>query len=126
MMKLPSKPTRTNTILYCHHWLATVDFYRLQLGLEVAFENDWFIEFQLTESSFLSVANSARATIDDVQGQGITLAWQVEDVAATHSALASQGIMTTAIKHKWNALVFYCHDPEGHRLEFWEEVDHVD
>jgi catechol 2,3-dioxygenase-like lactoylglutathione lyase family enzyme len=110
---------RSNTILYCRRWTETIHFYKKQMGLRVAFENDWFVEFQLTDTSFLSIANSARATISDVQGQGITLTWEVQNLEQVKKYLETQRISTTPIKRKWNALVFYCHDPEGHRLEFW-------
>lgn len=119
MKKLLSALHRTNTILYCLRWKDTVYFYKNQLGLPVAFENDWFVEFQLTDTSFLSIANSARATISDVQGQGITLTWEVTELEAIKKQLEAQKIATTLIQQKWNAFVFYCHDPEGHRLEFW-------
>ncbi|MBK8899898.1 MAG: VOC family protein [Anaerolineaceae bacterium] len=118
-MKSLIEPKRTNTILYCRNWQATVDFYRDQLGLPVVFANDWFVEFELTSTSFLSIANAARATIEAVHGQGITLTWQVDDVAASKARLAAQGIATTPIQHKWQAQVCYCTDPEGHRLELW-------
>lgn len=114
---------RTNTILYCHHWLETVHFYKNQMCLPVAFENDWFVEFQLTDASFLSIANSARATISDVQGQGVTLTWEVTDLEKAKEHLEIQGIATTPIQRKWGALAFYCTDPEGHRLEFWTNED---
>ena len=110
---------RTNTILYCRHWMETVNFYKRNLCLPVAFENDWFVEFQLTDTSFLSIANSARATIADVQGQGVTLTWEVTDIEKAKGHLEMQDIATTPLQRKWNALVFYCQDPEGHRLEFW-------
>ncbi|MCZ7666833.1 MAG: VOC family protein [Chloroflexi bacterium] len=87
--------------------------------LPVSFENDWFVEFQLTETSFLSIANSARTTIADVQGQGVTLTLQVADIAQVKEQLGMQDIPTTAIQRKWGAWAFYCYDPEGHRLEFW-------
>ena len=114
---------RTNTILYCRRWLETVHFYKNQMGLPVVFENDWFVEFRLTDTSFLSIADSARATISDVQGQGMTLTWQVTSLASIKAYLKAQGIATTPVQRKWNALVFYCTDPEGHRLEFWTNED---
>ena len=77
---------RTNTVLYCERWLETVAFYRTVLGLGVAFENDWFVEFQLTSSSFLSIADASRATIGAVEGQGVTLTWQVPTSANTNAA----------------------------------------
>lgn len=113
---------RTNVILYCRRWQPTVDFYRHKLRLDVAFENDWFVEFELTADSFLSIANSRRATIRDAQGQGITLTWRVADLHTTRAQLQRRGVDATPISRKWDALVFYCHDPEGHRLEFWQEL----
>lgn len=118
-MKSLIEPKRTNTILYCRNWQAAVNFYRYQIGLPVEFVNDWFIEFQLTGTSFLSIANAARATIDAVQGQGITLTWQVDDVAAARAGLQASGIEVTPIQQKWGSQVCYCTDPEGHRLELW-------
>jgi hypothetical protein len=96
-----------------------VHFYKKQLRLPVSFENDWFVEFQLTETSFLSIANSARATISDVQGQGITITLEVMDLEIAKENMEMQYIATTPIQRKWGALAFYCTDPEGHRLEFW-------
>lgn len=112
---------RSNTILYSRRWSETVSFYRDQLGLPVNFENDWFVEFRLTASAYLSIANSTRASIQDVQGQGITLTWKVPDLARTKQLLDNQGIATTAVHQKWTARVFYIYDPEGHRIEFWED-----
>lgn len=118
-MESPIVIQRTNTILYCRHWQPTAHFYRELLGLPVSFENDWFVEFALTGDSFLSVADARRATIADVGGQGITLTLKVPDVEDARGKLAEQGIETTPIRHKWGGAVFYCYDPEGHRLEFW-------
>lgn len=114
---------RSNTILYCRHWMDTVHFYKKQLRIPVAFENDWFVEFQLTETSFLSIANSARATISDVQGQGVTITWEVMDLEKAKENLELQGISTTPLQRKWGALAFYCADPEGHRLELWTKAN---
>jgi catechol 2,3-dioxygenase-like lactoylglutathione lyase family enzyme len=112
---------RTNTVLYCERWTETVEFYRSVLGLSVAFQNDWFVEFELTTSSFVSIADSSRATVDAVQGQGITLTWQVPNLGETRRLLEANGADTTPIQRRWGANVFYCHDPEGHRIEFWSD-----
>lgn len=119
MTKLPIVITRANTVLYCRNWAETIRFYRHQLCLPVAFENAWFVEFQLSEDAFLSIADAARASIASVAGQGITLTLQVDDLEKVREHLLSQGILVTPIRRKWNSRVFYCHDPEGHRLEFW-------
>jgi hypothetical protein len=65
---------RTNTILYCLGFKEAVLFYRDKLGLSVKVEKDWFVEFRLTENSFLSIADAMKSTIDAVGGQGIKLA----------------------------------------------------
>lgn len=114
---------RSNTILYCRYWIETVHFYKNQLCFPVAFENDWFVEFQLTNTSFLSIADSARATITDVNGQGVTLTWEVADIEKTKAHLEMQDIATTQIRRRWGAWSFYCSDPEGHRLEFWNKAN---
>jgi catechol 2,3-dioxygenase-like lactoylglutathione lyase family enzyme len=121
MTHLVLAPKRVNTILYCRQWSATVEFYRRLLGLPVNFENDWFVEFRLNDGAYLSVADASRATIVAVAGQGITLAWQVSDLTRLHAHVAAAGAQITPIRRRWGAWVFYCHDPEGHRLEFWSE-----
>ena len=108
-------------MLYCELWSETVAFYRSVLGLSVAFHNDWFVEFQLTSSSFLSIADSARATIGAVQGQGVTLTWQVVDVGEARAMLEASGVAMTEIERRWGADACYCHDPEGHRIELWSD-----
>jgi catechol 2,3-dioxygenase-like lactoylglutathione lyase family enzyme len=113
---------RANTILYCARWHETVEFYRSVFGLPVELSNDWFVEFRLTSSSFLSIADAARATIGAVGGQGVTLTWMVPDPAATRTALQERGIEVTLLERRWGANAFYCHDPEGHRIELWSNV----
>lgn len=110
---------RTNTILYCEAWAATVAFYRDQLGLPITHANTWFVEFHLGAQCFLSVADQARATIASSQGAGITLSWQVDDLGAEQQRLAAAGIPTSPIKRRWGAQVLYLHDPEGNRIELW-------
>ncbi len=109
-----------NTILYCARWQETVDFYRHVLQLPVIFATDWFIEFSLTDSARLSVADQSRAAIKTAAGKGITLTLQVANIEEAWQELRRQGVMTGPIKHHtWGAQVFYFTDPEGHRLEIW-------
>jgi len=112
---------RTNTVLYCDQWTETVAFYESVLGLPVAFHNDWFVEFELTSSSFLSIADASRATMAAVHGQGVTLTWHVPDLDHAHTQLQASGVEVTEIRTRWDANVLYCHDPEGHRIELWSE-----
>lgn len=114
------KISRTNTILYCENWAETVDFYRDIFKFWISHQNDWFVEFQITERSYLSVADVNRASIKSVEGQGITLAWQVEDIQAVHAELIETNITVTDIKNRWGAKVCYLHDPEKHRIELWQ------
>jgi len=113
---------RTNTILYCIQWAATVAFYREQLHLPVSHANDWFVEFELGEASYLSVADAQRATIRPANGDGITLSWQVADLPAAAEALQAAAIDCSAIRKRWGSLVLYFHDPEGNRIELWSPM----
>jgi len=110
---------RVNTVLYCDRWAATVAFYRELLGLAVVHESDWFVEFRLTREAFVSIADARRATIDAVDGKGMTLTLHTDALAETRALLDGNGVATTPIAQRWGADVFYCHDPEGHRIEFW-------
>jgi len=114
----------SNTILYCQHWSETVDFYRRVLGLPATTEKDWFVEFRLADTAYVSVANAARASISTSAGHGLTLALQVGDVEAQHEHLTRAGVDPGPVKrHPWGALSFFCRDPEGYRLEFWQPLD---
>ena len=122
-MTHPLQPLLSNTILYCNNWLQTVAFYRDSLGLSVIFEADWFVELRLTAGACISIADASRASINSSGGEGITLALKVRDVEEAHRHLQIMGADPTPIRpHAWNARTFFCHDPEGHRLEFWMEV----
>ena len=111
-----------NTILYCSQWEDTVNFYKEVLKLEVCFSNTWFIEFCLNDGARLSVANEKNATIQNNRGQGITLGFQVDDIQSMYAFIKEFGIPASPIKELWGAHVFYIHDPEGTRIEFWSPV----
>ena len=102
-------------------WAATVAFYRDLLGFDVEHESDWFFEFRVTSTAFLSVADARRATIEAGGGRGITLTLRTASLAETKALLEAGNVSTTPITRRWGADVFYCHDPEGHRLEFWSD-----
>ena len=114
---------RSNTILYCRHWHSTVHFYRDQLGLPVIADNEWYVEFRITSESSLSVTDAARATTDQVGGQGVTLSWRVSDLAGARKRLADKSLQPSEIRTVLSAAAFSVTDPEGHRVEIWSE-DH--
>lgn len=114
-------PIRVNTILYSDAFTETVDFYRRHLGLEVTFANDWFVEFRLVGQTTLSIADAGRATIPAVEGQGVTISVQVDDLDGLHDRLAERGIDPTPPTTRFGSRVFDIYDPEGHRIEFWSE-----
>jgi len=126
-LSIAQKLRNTNTILYCKKWQETVDFYRHILELRPTFQSDWFIEFQLTNSAHISVADERRATIKSSHGAGITLTLQVDSADEIWYILRDRGIDPQPVKnHAWGARVFYTFDPEGHRLEFWSTDDEED
>jgi len=114
-------PARSNTILYCRRWRETIAFYRDELGLAVLADHGWFVELAITGSTSLSVADAARATIDGGDGHGITLSWQVTDLAATRTRLLQNGLAVSDVRRVGDAVACYLTDPEGHRIEIWSE-----
>lgn len=111
---------RTSTILYCNHWKETVAFYRDGIGLEVAFQNDWLVEFSLTRNAFLSIADHSRTTMSSSEGKGITLSFQTDNIEDVHEHFIQEGLSPTEIRSNvLGADVFYLRDPEGARIEFW-------
>ena len=113
---------RANAILYCSRWRECVRFYRQGIGLETAFENDWFVEFKLNDGARLSIANAAKASINPAEGRGVTLTLKVKDLVAVRARLVERGLSPEDIRrHGWGADVFYLRDPDGNRIEFWSE-----
>lgn len=115
----PLKIRRTNTILYCERWEATVRFYRDVLKLPVSMEKGWFVEFELNAHARLSVAQAARASVASAGGDGITLSWQVESLVALRARMVVEGIQVTPIEEIWGARTCNLFDPEGNRIELW-------
>ena len=111
---------QANTILYCEKWQETVAFYRDTLRLPVVVSKDWFVEFRLTCNSYVSIADTRRATINSSHGDGITLAWRVADVKRRCECLTAHGVFVTPLKQRWGATVAYFYDPEGNRIELWQ------
>ena len=112
---------RTNTILYCNRWETTVKFYRDRVKLPVLLQKAWFVEFQLTDNSCLSVADAARTSIGSAGGAGVTLSWSVEDIDAAHGRMLADGIDVSPFMVTWGARAFYLFDPEGNRVESWAQ-----
>jgi len=113
------KLNRTNTILYCRNWDATVRFYRDVLGLSISHRTEWLVEFHLAAESYVSIANAADTSVQSADGGGITLSWRVEDLSGIYHSLNARGVKTSAIRPIWGAQAFYFSDPEGHRIELW-------
>ncbi|MDA8403794.1 MAG: VOC family protein [Desulfobacteraceae bacterium] len=112
-----------NTILYCRRWRETVAFYRDGLRLPVSFSNDWFVEFTVSGDTRLSVADEARTKVKSSGGAGITLSLETDNLDAEWNLLLKNGFAPSPIKdHPWDARVFYIHDPEGCRIEFWQPI----
>lgn len=109
-----------NTILYCRQWDETVNFYENKLELIKSFSSDWFVEFRVTDTARISLANQNRTSIRSVDGQGVTVTWQVHDIERAWQNLRENGVETgDIITHAWGARLFRFYDPEKHRLEIW-------
>ena len=113
----------TNTILYCKKWRETVTFYHKVIGLTPKTESSWMIEFVLTPTSCLSVADAKRTSIRPASGAGITLTFQVPDLTDTWRTLTERDIQVDPIRDcRMGGQAFFLRDPEGNRLEFWSDA----
>ena len=110
---------RMTTILYSRRWTEMVTFYRDVLGFRIVLEHDWFVEFHVAPQAFVSVADSARASIDPGNGTGLTLSWQVEHLSTVRMQLIEAGLSVSEIQTRWGALVAYLFDPDENRIELW-------
>ena len=110
-----------NTIIYCKNWLASVAFYRDELKFEVAFANDWFVEFKLNEAACLSVVDETRAAIGHSNGEGMMISFKVGEIESVYLEMESLKLNPTPIKMVWGADVFSVFDPEGTQIEFWSK-----
>jgi len=106
-------------MLFCGQWQECVAFYRDGLGLDTAFDNDWFVQFVLNSASRLSVADASRAGVESAHGKGMTVTVKVEVIFAAYGTIMGRGFSSgRAEKHAWGADVFYLTDPDGNRIEF--------
>ena len=96
-----------------------VAFYQTRLQLPIAASTEWFVEFKLTGTSRLSVADESRTSIKSSSGEGITIGIQVADAITTRAHLKQAELNPTEVKEVWGAKAFYVFDPEGNRIEFW-------
>ena len=110
---------RSNTILYCDYWEKTIQFYRDILKFTITYETDWFVEFQITNQAYLSIADTQSTTISSSKGNGLTLSFEIGDLDKAHSLLSKEGVNISQINPIWGTRSFYIFDPEGHRIEFW-------
>jgi catechol-2,3-dioxygenase len=109
----------TNIILYCKRWEEMAAFYQRALQLPITTSTEWFVEFKLTRTARLSIADEARTSIKSGSGKGITIGLQVSDLMKTRVRLKDAGLDPTEVKEVWGAKAFYIFDPEGNRIEFW-------
>ena len=72
-----------NTILYCENWPETVAFYQTGLQLPETVSRDGFVEFRLTDTARLSIADANRTTRETTRGQGHLITFQVKDMEKT-------------------------------------------
>lgn len=115
----------SNTILYCTKWQECVHFYQHVLNFPVNFaKDDWFREFRVNEKSCISVADVKRCTIASSEGVGVTMSWSLDELESLHAHLKTHNVRISDItSHSWRAPYFYAWDPEGNRIEFWQNFD---
>ena len=99
-------------------------FYEAGIGLRISFRNDWFVEFELTRTARLSIADVSRSSMGSAGGRGVTLTLRVADIREARDELIARGIAPGEVQaHPWHAELFHVFDPEGNRVEFWASSD---
>ena len=121
VLKFSDTIIRSNTILYCSRFEITALFYRDILQLSVHHQTKWLVEFLLFDNTFLSVADAKRTSIRSSNGDGITISLKVAELESAHEYLSEKVSDVSKIKEIWGSMAFYLYDPEGHRIEIWEQ-----
>ncbi len=109
----------SNTILYCKRWKECIEFYSEGLNLPVLFQKEWFVEYKLTKTAHLSIADSSKSSIKSSCGMGLTISLQVDDIESEHIRFQEKNLNPTPIHLIWGSRAFYIFDPDGNRMEFW-------
>ena len=65
---MPIEFQNQGSFVQCHH------------GVKRPWLSERLVEFDLSDTSFISIAAASRATVDAARGAGITLSWQVADL----------------------------------------------
>lgn len=89
------------------------------MGLRQLSSHSWFVEFELTRESRLSIADEARCSLSSSSGNGLTISLKVENVDQVHGILMDRGGMPQPIREQWGSRAFFIYDPEGTRIEYW-------
>lgn len=121
VLKFSDTVIRSNTILYCSWFEKTVLFYRDILKLSVHHQTTWLVEFLLFDNTFLSVADAKRTSIRSSNGDGVTISLKVKELELAHEYLSKKVSDVSEIKEIWGSMAFYLYDPDGHRIEIWEQ-----
>ena len=96
-----------------------MEFYTSGLNLKQLVNRGWFVEFYLTDSARLSIADESRCSIKSANGKGVTISLRVDDLESKHKKFEEKKLKPTEIKQLWGSIVFYLYDPENNRIEFW-------
>ena len=91
------KINAANTILYCNRWKETVDFYAAGLNLPVLLSREWFVEFQLTGSARLSIADADLTTVKSNGGNGITISLKIDNIQSAYDDFRHRNLNPTPI-----------------------------
>lgn len=111
-------------VLFCKRWPACEAFYGQALGFSETARRQGFVEFMVTAGACIGLIDVAGRPgyADPSQTPGL-LALQTDDIHTLHRRLISRLPELPAIRrHPWGALVFEISDPEGRRIEFWQEA----
>lgn len=111
-------------VLFCKQWETCAAFYGQTLGFSETSRRPGFVEFSAASGACIGLIDVAdRPGYGDPSRTPGLIALRTDDIHALHARLAARITALPPIRrHPWGALVFEITDPEGRRIEFWQNA----
>ncbi len=114
------------TFLYYRDLERAIPFYRDILGLPLAIDQGWCKIYSLSPRAMVGLVDEKRGSLNASDDKAVVLSLVVEDVDAWHRHLSAAGVADLTapkLSREIGVYGFFCHDPEGYKIEVQAFVD---